>query len=154
MKTKYSWSSFLQQTGREVTASSSAIQVLCKLNFFPPLVFLFLSPTSHRLRNNWIRRRVCQAVNILKITRWFGSFLLRFTCACSKRAFKLSITILGQEMKARSFVCSTPPLWGLPLTWESLKVMPVNQIHQSDWRERQRWPRPPPIAMASSRQKG
>lgn len=68
-------------------------------------------------------------------------FLLRFTRACSKRAFKLSITILGQEMKARTFVCSTPPLRGLPLTWESLKVMPVNQIHQSKWRERQRWPR-------------
>lgn len=128
MKTKHS-SPFLQQFGHEVTASST-IRV-CDASVL--LFFSFSFPPLHTCSETIELDNVYQAIDILKITGWFGStgrpFLFRVQCAYSKQAFQLSIKIFRPEMKARTLL-STPPLCRLGLTWESLKVMLVNQRQQ------------------------
>lgn len=80
------WSSFLQQVGREVTASPSAVQVWCR--FFFPLVFLYFPPLRTGPETIELDS-VCQAFNVLKIIGWFGRyfFVFQFRVLVQRRPF-------------------------------------------------------------------
>lgn len=102
------------------------------------LLFPFSSPPLHTGRDTIELDSVCQVVNILKITGWFGSTgrpsLFRLQCACSKPGlFSFQSRYSDQRWKLELFLvlfCFHPrALSGLALTWERLKVMPVNHTH-------------------------
>lgn len=78
-------------------------------------------------------RAVCQALTIPELPGCVrkeqgGPCLFLLQCACLKQASQPSITVVGSRWWKAELSLLTSPLSGIPSTWQSLKVMPVNHI--------------------------
>lgn len=139
MKTKYSMKSF--PLAGWTRGDCVPLQCSSVLPLFSICCPFFFPPPRHT------QKQFNQTAKLLISWKPLSGFKLQWSSLfwvhmrfLSKRAFVLSVTIFGAEMKARN-LHAAPPSWGLRPTWESPSIMPVNHRHQSSWRERQRWPR-------------